>query len=248
MIIYALSTDSDDHREEGGRTVPRPHSPGSPDDTQTINVLRSYSIEWLTNDIKNRVDGFRGGTGRADTKIWLLRISSHGHAGLMYIGRGLDRETAEQFNVLADDYFVPYAEGGQGIELWGCSVASAQTIDSGVYDIDTNNNGIYDAWSDEALDIRRNYTRNVGLITRTPSMRRGAFYPADLRGERDFSGSVEEGSGYRMMHALARAANTKVTAAYDIQLAELNGLDWQWEGTGLLTVFPDGDYETTPLV
>ena len=51
-----------------------------------------------------------------------------------------------------------------------------------------------------------------------------------------------------MMSILARAANTKVTAPYDIQLAELDGLDWEWEGTGLLTVFPDGEFETTPLL
>lgn len=248
MIIYALSNDYDDHLEEGGRTVPRSHSSGSPDDVQTINVLRSYTIQWLANDIKARVDNFRSQTGRLDTKIWLLRISSHGNAGHLFIGRGLNRETAENFRVLADNYFVPYAEGGLGIELWGCCAASAAIVNPDPpFDVDLDGDGDFDGYSDEVTAAYLNYNYELGRITAMPDVRRGTSYPSVLRGTRDTSGSVEEGRGYRMMHALARSANTKVTAAYDIQLAELNGMDWSWEGTGLLTVFPDGDCETLPL-
>lgn len=248
MIIYALSNDRGDHTELGGRTAPSSSLPGSPDDTQTINVLRNYSIEWLANDIKARVDGFRSGTGRTDTKIWLLRISSHGNAGYMFIGRGLDRETAEQFRVLADDYFVPHTEGGLGIELWGCNVASANTINPAPYDVDLDGNGTLESFSSEAFIAYQNYQFELSRATDVRACRRGSLYPSILRGARDRSGAIEEGHGYRMMAALARAANTKVTAAYDIQIPEMDGLDWEWEGTGLLTVFPDGEYVTTPLI
>ena len=244
MIIYALSNDYDDHREEGGRTVPRSHLSGSPDDVQTIDVMRSYTIEWLANDIKNRVDIFRSETGRPDTKIWVLRISSHGNAGRMYIGGGLDRETAERFSVLADGYF---AEDGRGIEFWGCNVASAQIINPAPRDVDYDDDGTLDGWSPEAFVRFQNYQTALGRVTHKRELRRGLSYPELLRGSRDRSGSVDEGIGYRMMAALARAANTKVTAAYDIQIPEMDGLDWEWEGTGLLTVSPNGDYETVPL-
>ena len=247
MIIYALSNDYDDHREFGGRTSPRTHSSGSPHDTQTINVLRNYTIEWLANDIKNRVDAFRSATGRTDTKIWLLRMESHGNAGQMFIGRGLNRETASEFGILAENYFVPYDEGGQGIELWGCCVASARTINPAPRDIDLDGDGTLDGWSPEAFALFQSYNSELGHITAMPDIRRGSSYPSVLRGTRDISGSVEEGRGYRMMNVLAQAADTKVTAAYDIQLSELDGADWQWEGTGLLTVFPGGGYEMTPL-
>lgn len=247
MIIYALSQDYEDHSELGGRTSPLSHTAGLPHETQTINVLRSYTIEWLANDIKNRVDTFRRETGRDNTKIWLLRIASHGNAGYMSIGRGLNRETSVHFRVLDENYFVPIDDGGQGIELWGCSVASAAVINPAPRDIDLDDDGIGDAWSAEAFAAFQSYNSELGRATALPDIRRGAAYPSILHGARDVSGSVEEGRGYRMMHALAMAANTKVTAAYDIQIPDLNGLRWEWEGTGLLSVFPDGEYETLPL-
>ncbi len=247
MIIYALAQDYEDHSELGGRTAPRTHSSVSSHETQTINVLRSYSINWLANDIKNRVDTFRRETGRNNTKIWLLRIASHGNAGRMFIGNGLNRETAAEFAVLSDNYFVSFDEGGQGIELWGCSVASAAVINPAPRDIDLDGDGIGDGWSPEGLAAYQRYNAELGRVTTVPDMRRGSSYPSLMRGARDVSGLVEEGRGYRMMHALATAANTKVTAAYDIQIPDLDGMDWEWEGTGLLTVFPDGDYETLPL-
>lgn len=240
MIIYALSPD---HTEFGGRTVPR-RAVAAPHHAQTIWVDASYTMSRLANEIKSSIDARRIETERPDTKLWVLRITSHGNAGRMSLGSdGLNINTADAFSVLANDYFEPE---GQGIELWGCAVASANTIGYGL-DVDTNNDGRPDAYSELQFGQFQEFNRQETLVHRTPGLRRGASYPRILRGERETSGAVESGLGYRMMHALAQAAQIKVKGAFDVQFAELDGADWEWEGTGLLTVFPDGTHSTLSL-
>jgi hypothetical protein len=226
MLIYALAPG---HEEFGGRTV---------HETQVITVRNSYTMNWLSNDIKNRIDTFRASTGRTRTKIWCLRIASHGTAGIMDIGDGLDIFTANVFNVL-DGYFEPE---GAGIELWGCDVAAAFPIDTHEPDID----GV--GWSDvEDARLHLEYENALRRANYIPELQRGTRFPEILRGSRTISGSVTAGDGYRMMLALAEASNTTVTAGFDVQFASMNGTEWEWDGTALLKVFRDGRYQIITL-
>lgn len=239
MMIYALSPE---HTEFGGRTTPSRHT-RAPHHTETILVDSSYTMEWLANEIKSSIDARRIETGRANTKLWVLRIASHGNAGQMSIGQGLNVNTADAFSVLSNNYFEPE---GPGIELWGCAVASATIIGYG-RDVDLDGDGRSDAYSESQFRQFQEFNLQSTLVHRTPSLHRGASYPGILRGGRETSGAVENGLGYRMMYALARAAQIKVKGAFDVQFAELDGRDWEWEGTGLLTVLPDGTYTTLSL-
>lgn len=60
-------------------------------------------------------------------------------------------------------------------------------------------------------------------------------------------GAHRSGRGYRLLHELARAAQVNGAAAFGTQFSEFNGDDWQWEGTRLLTVYPDGGHRITEL-
>lgn len=238
MMIYALSPE---HTEFGGRTIPERDS-RPPSDAETIRVDRSYTIQQLANEIKSIIDLRRTETGIADLKLWMLRIASHGNAGYMSLGEGLSINTAGAFSILSN-YFVTE---GAGIELWGCAVASATILGYG-FDVDIDGDGRFDAYSSSRFTLVQEFNRQETIVHRTPALQRGASYPGILRGGRDVSGSVVNGRGYRMMYALARAAHIKVTGAYDVQFAELGGRNWEWEGTGLLTVLPDGGYSTLSL-
>lgn len=242
MLIYAISPD---HRDDGGRTIPHTHTSEAPHDTQTILVRDSgHTMRWLANDIKNRVDSFRSGTGRNNTNIWALRIGSHGNAGYVSIGEGLTVHNASEFSVLANRYFSPT---GRGIEIWGCAVAAADLYINSSPDVDFNGDGIPESWSEDRFPLYQTHTMDLARITRDRHLRRGPRYPSSLRGTRDVRGSIEDGRGYRMMHALAQAANTSVTGAFDIQIPELQERDWEWEGTGLLRVEPSGESRIVPL-
>ena len=244
MIIYVLS--SDGFEGVGSRSAPRAHTSGEPYDAQTIIVEPSYTMLWLADDIKHRVDRFRRETGRADEKIRMLRMDSHGNAGEMTIGEGLNVHTADAFGVLRNGYFEP--ESG-GIELWGCGVASAARIDDFyTFDVDSNGDGIMDIRSRERQIMYENFEEAINWVYTHPSSRRGMWFRPILRGSDPASGNVEDGLGYRMMHTLAAAAQTSVTAGYDMQIPDLDGADWEWDGARLLRVHPNGDSEIISLV
>ncbi|HEX6278713.1 MAG TPA: hypothetical protein VFZ49_01740 [Pyrinomonadaceae bacterium] len=233
MLVYVLS--EGDHLE--GRTPPRGHTAASPHDTQVITVPAGdeNTMTWLADEVKARVDRFRDETGRRDTMIWALRIASHGNAGFMAIGAGLDPHSAIAFSSLSG-YF---SSQGPGIELWGCAAASASPIDPGY--------GTDDVYTEQEFEAYLRWNDAGAIATRVPGHRRGTDYPALLRGTRTYRERVVSGRGYRLLQELARAAQVNATAAFDTQFPEFNGDNWQWEGTGLLTVFPDGGHRITEL-
>ena len=84
---------------------------------------------------------------------------------------------------------------------------------------------------------------------RTPEVtkRRGS-YPGILRGG---AGCFRLGSKWTRLSNDVCSGRVRLTsklpAQYDVQFAELGGRNWEWEGTGLLTVLPDGGYSTLSL-
>lgn len=224
MIFYVLAGDET-------RTVSAEHEGNR--GTQTINFRNSYTIPWLANDIKNRVDQYREGTGRTSAKISLLRMASHGNAGGHMFYNKLTIGTSPQFKVL-NNYFEPH---GRGIELWGCNVAAASTHDPGYRDSHSQAGQAHIARQYELL---RNPSTSLSGSQTHPEFQRDRPTPSRL------------GVGYEFMRVLAFATNTNVTAAYDTQHRDTSEFQhrrvrWKWDGRGLLIVYPNGDFRLIDL-
>lgn len=59
--------------------------------------------------------------------ITLLRLCAHGNTGYMELGKGLKKENAHFFGAISG-LFKQLKDGGRGIELHGCGIASSTNI------------------------------------------------------------------------------------------------------------------------
>ena len=201
----------------GGYPTGTSYVPDRPD----VVTVRVEDHRWQPSDIAFEILARASMVAGPHGRISQLHLASHGNAGRLFMGAGINAANVSGMSILAG-HLAPSGPFGAAVLIHGCAVGSSVEIDDGCMDV-----------SVPTRPIRRSVCQ--------PSLGQAAGPPTGwtISGG-DEALRIRSGVGYQFVAAMARTVRATVRAAIQAQDADRVGQNgWRIDGA-YMTVAPNG--------